>query len=185
MKKIFLVLLICLIPALASAQGTPFLVTEHHEITFTLTGTETQTIYWGFYGYGGGTSGFSETAIDPKDMVITSGDFNVYGTIDSASTSTESDSLRAYVFPLGHDGYPMGGDTLWFDWSGHTTTDTRHNLDWTPWNRSSTLGVTPYTFWINLTNKYPPCNGFKFVFIQNSYTDELVSTVTLNAEAVR
>jgi hypothetical protein len=174
MKRIFIILMIlCLaIPAMGQVEGTGVQVNQN-QITVLIDSSTAKSVWYGFPGAGTGTQGFSETAIDPKNRVFNTGDLTVCGQLTVSSGTEASDSLFAYALPLGPDGYVMGEDTLWFDWDSHTTRTTEQTgadgyLDWTEF--SGTLGVTTYSFWINMTNKYPPCWGLKFVF--DNFTGE-------------
>jgi len=174
MKKIVLVLAFCLIASmgLAQDQGTGIEINKNI-ITVLIDSSTAKSVWYGFPGRGGGISGFSEVAIDPKDQVFNTGDLVLMGQLTVSSGTEASDSLHAYALPLGPDGYVMGEDTLWFDWDDHTTRTTETTvasgyLNWAEFD--GTLGVTTYTFWINLTNKYPPCWGLKFVF--DNFTGE-------------
>ncbi len=152
--------------------------------TITLDSSETVAVYYGFFGRAAGARGFSATSINPKDEVMNDGGLVMYGTIDSVAVNTESDSLTCYALPLGHDGYVLGTDTLWCDFTNEITGDSEAILDWTPWNRSAkTVGTDTYTFTIDITNDYPIAFGFKIVFRQ--YADDSAgvqaqNTVTLN-----
>ena len=168
MKKLLLLTAFLLIPLLSFAQqGTQ--VKLNNTITVTLDSSDATTFYFGFMGDGSGTFGLSETAFDPKDEVKTTGDLVLYGKLTASLGSGGTDSLQAYALPLGHDGYVMAGDTLWFDWDDHYTSTTETTgasgyLDFSVFSATPTLGTTAYTFWIELTGAYPPCCGFKFYF---------------------
>lgn len=191
MKKFVLLLSFVLIAGagFAQDQGTGVEINKNI-ITVLIDSSTAKSVWYGFPGRGGGTSGFSEVAIDPKDQVFNTGDLVICGQLTVSSGTEASDSLHAYALPLGSDGYVMGEDTLWFDWDDHTTRETEQTegsgyLDWTEF--SGTLGVTTYTFWINMTNKYPPCWGLKFVFDNftgegDSNSDMIVSAILQTGE---
>ena len=191
MKKFISLLTIFLfwftVSAIAQTEGTG-VQTNQNTITVSVTSGTAKSIWYGFPGRGAGTQGFSETAIDPKNLVYNSGDMVLTGQCTVLSGTEASDSLQGYALPLGPDGYVMGEDTLWFDWDSHTTRTTEQTgadgyLNWTEF--SGTLGVTTYTFWINLTNKYPPCWGMKFVLTNNDVLGNMVNNTVLQTGEVR
>lgn len=193
MKKILIIFALMFFAFTAYGQddGTGVRITKNESITVTIDSSTAKSIWYGFPGDGGGIAGFSEVAINPKDVVFNTGDFVLMGKLTVASGTEASDSLHAYALPLGPDGFVMGEDTLWFDWDDHTTRITETTvasgyLNWSAFT-STTLGVTTYTFWINLTNKYPPCWGLKFVFDNftgegDSNSDMIVNMVLLTGE---
>lgn len=186
MKKIVLIVTFILIASIGLAQqGTGIETNSNVSAAVSLSGLDGTNIWYGFVGYGGGKAGFSTVAIDPKDKVFNTGDFSLMGKLTLTSGSEASDSLHAYALPLGPDGFVMGEDTLWFDWDDHTTSTTETTvasgyLDWSAFD--GTLGVTTYTFWINLTNKYPPCHGLKFFFDVNDEGNMVASLVLIASE---
>lgn len=167
MKKLFIILGLLLFAFQATAQEGTGVQINQNQITFLIDSLDAKSIWYGFPGSGAGTQGFSEVAIDLKNRTFNTGDLVIMGQLTVSSGTESSDSLHAYALPLGPDGYVMGEDTLWFDWDDHTTRTTETTvvsgyLNWSEF--SGTLGVTTYSFWINLTNKYPPAWGMKFVF---------------------
>jgi len=193
MKKIVLFVALSLIASigLAQDQGTG-IESNKNIITVLIDSSTAKSVWYYFPGSGGGKSGFSETAADPKDRVFNTGDCVILGQLTVSSGTEASDSLHAHAIPIGPNGYVMEG-TLYFDWDSHTTRTTEQTgadgyLDWSPFT-SVTLGVTTYSFWINLTNKYPPCNGFVFVF--DNFTGEgtainnMIVSLTLQLQEVR
>lgn len=174
MKKLFIILGLFLFAFQATAQveGTG-VQTNQNQITVLIDSSTAKSVWYGFPGAGAGTQGFSEVAIDPKNRVFNTGDMVITGQLTVSSGTESSDSLHAHAIPLGPDGYVMEG-TLYFDWDSHTTRTTEQTgadgyLNWSPFT-SVTLGVTTYSFWINLTNKYPPCHGMVFIF--DNFTGE-------------
>ena len=188
MKKIVLFVALSLIAGQVFAQqGTGVETNSNVSAAVALSGSDGTNIWYGFVGYGGGDAGFKTSAINPKDKVFNTGDFSLMGKLTLTSGSEASDSLHAYALPLGPDGFVMSEDTLWFDWDDHTTRITETTagsgyLDWAAFD--GTLGVTGYTFWINLTNKYPPCHGLKFFFDVND-AGNMVASLVLIASEVR
>lgn len=187
MKKILIILGLMLFAFTAMAQddGTGVRITQNQSTSIALSGNDGTNIWYGFPGDGGGVAGFSTVAIDPKNVVFNTGDFTLMGKITVTSGSEASDSLHGYALPLGPDGFVMGEDTLWFDWDDHTTrtaetTVASGYLNWSAF--SGTLGVTTYTFWINLTNKYPPCWGLKFFFDVNDEGNMVAALTLLTGE---
>ncbi len=187
MKKIVLIAAFILIAGqvFAQRQGTGIEIAQN-TITVLVDSSDAKSVWYGFPGTGGGIMGFSEIAIDTKDRVFNSGDLVLMGKLTVSSGSEASDSLQAYAIPLGPDGFVMGEDTLWFDFDDHTTSTTELSaanggyLNWSAF--SGTLGVTTYTFWINLTNKYPPAWGMKYVFNNHDGDDSGSGTMISSLE---
>lgn len=165
MKKLFVVLMLILIPCLVLAQY-PY-KTVHRSITITLDSTEVGYIYLGFPGAGGGVYLLSESSIDPKDVIWTTFDCLVYFSIDSVAAVSESDSLYVWALKLAHDGKTWG-DTMHLDiGTDHAVETSLTWLDWTP--QSARSNTNHYYYWADLTAEYEPGTfGFEFGFDQRS-----------------
>ncbi len=187
MKKLFLILMILCLALPAMGQDGTGVQTNQNAISVNITSGTAKSIWYGFPGSGTGLQGFSEVAIDPKNRVFNTGDLTLVGNMTVASGTEASDSLSGYAVPLGPDGYVIP-DTMWFDWDSHTSRITQQTgadgyLDWTAF--SGTLGVTAYTFSINLTNKYMPAWGLKIVLTNNNVLGDMVATSALQIGEVR
>lgn len=160
----FILILLLLALPVFSQDGMIVTLTD----SVTLDSSDTEVLYLGFYSRSGaGTRGISLTAFVPKNNVRLTDHLLITGYVDSLKANTAKDSIYGQIEFLDNDGYVLGSEIFYFDFTNNDSAASIQYLNnITPFNRSSpTLGVSNPTFWIDLSGLMKPVHGLKLTTV--------------------
>lgn len=190
MKKLIFVLLILLIPVLASGQFTLL----HKTITVTLDNGSDTAYVWQSLSSSRYSADHSTSVIDPPDIGGFVGNMLAYITIDTVkATKPTLDSLAIGMLRTDHNGVPFGDTLFWV--AGSAVTDpftlsaTNTFNTWRVNNRAAAdppiVADLAKTMWADLRGEFEDVLGIKWVIIIHDYGVDDSLQVNLHTNQMR